>query len=127
MLPATCIHTALNRITSKSPVVHHRSIAHASAAIADRRNAALAEEIVSAFHAATDLQAPTMMVMRGSIWRGHRSIAHASPESTESAACRRFALCEGIVSAVQATTDWPAPSMMVSVALRESLWRKGER
>jgi hypothetical protein len=99
-----------------------RSIAHASAAIANCRNATLAEEIVCAFHAATDLQAPTMMMMRGSFWRGHRSIAHATPGSTESADCRRFALGEGIVSAVQATTDWPAPSTMVSVALRESFW-----
>jgi hypothetical protein len=111
---------------TKSPVVHHRSIAHASAAIADCRNAALAEGIVSAFQAATDLHAPTMMViatLRGSIWRGHRSIAHAPPGSAESADCRSLALGEGIVSAIQATTDLHAPSTMVSVALRESPWR----
>jgi hypothetical protein len=70
------IAARLSETRAKSPVVHHRSIAHAPAGIADCRSAALAEGMVNAFQATTDPHAPRMMViaaLRESIWRGHYS------------------------------------------------------
>jgi hypothetical protein len=61
-----------------------------------------------------------MATSRESLRRGRRSIALASAATAE---CRSAALAEGIVSTFQAATEPHAPSTMVIVALRESLWR----